>query len=82
MLPGLHENIANAIMVSLVAIEIVVGTTALRNLAHHHEKRYYMAQFFEIDDQKPTDWSHKSVHYWTFLFYIVNNCAKYKLLFL
>ncbi|XP_012282391.1 transmembrane protein 17B-like [Orussus abietinus] len=49
--PLLWEKISNGIMMSLLVIEIVTGTIALKRSADHHAKRFYMAQLYGIDDK-------------------------------
>ncbi|EZA54134.1 hypothetical protein X777_05984 [Ooceraea biroi] len=47
----ISETIANGSMMFLLVIEIVTATVALRKLAEHHAKRFYVAQLYGIDDR-------------------------------
>ncbi|KAF7992674.1 hypothetical protein HCN44_005018 [Aphidius gifuensis] len=51
MLPYFLERLATGMMISLVTIEIITGTVALKNIATHHSRRFYMAQLYGIDNK-------------------------------
>ncbi|GAB1865135.1 Transmembrane protein 17 [Camponotus japonicus] len=49
-IPHLSETIANGVMSLLLVIEIITATIALKQLANHHAKRFYIAQLYGIDN--------------------------------
>ncbi|KAL6422969.1 hypothetical protein ACFW04_010459 [Cataglyphis niger] len=49
-IPHLSETIANGVMSFLLVIEIITATIALKQLANHHAKRFYVAQLYGIDN--------------------------------
>lgn len=49
-IPHLSETIANSIMSFLLVVEIITATIALKQLANHHAKRFYIAQLYGIDN--------------------------------
>lgn len=44
------ETVVNSIMIFLVVTEIMTATIALRSLADHRAKRFYLAQLYGIED--------------------------------
>lgn len=53
MQPGIGEYVINGVMILFLIAEIATGTTALRNSAKHHAKRFYLAHLYEIDADEP-----------------------------
>lgn len=51
MLPFFIERLATGLMILLVIAEIISGTAALKNIAEHHSKRFYMSQLCGIDNK-------------------------------
>ncbi|KAM0736146.1 Transmembrane protein 17B [Formica fusca] len=49
-IPHLSETIANGVMSFLLITEIITATIALKQLANHHAKRFYIAQLYGIDN--------------------------------
>ncbi|XP_063974922.1 transmembrane protein 17B-like [Diachasmimorpha longicaudata] len=45
------ERLATGLMIVLVIAEIISGTIALKNIAEHHSKRFYMSQLCGIDNK-------------------------------